>query len=257
MGRQMSLNTSDLTHVCNLAIAEHRKFCNSPWLVKPSIPIPFFGDVEEYLSSTIKVVTVGLNPSLVEFKEDRFGVDYDDVLTSEALVQYLSGYFDFNPYSRWFDKSFESLLQPLSTSFYGSSYPGNKVPKWWDTQPNTALHTDICSPLATDPTWSKLNPEVRLSLEGNGFEIWCQLIEVLKPHLILISVAKKQLSMFPNLNWQSLIPFGNGEDRHKMLIADFNGAKIVWGRSQVTPFFHLTIEQRQYAAENILKELGC
>ena len=36
-------------------------------LVRPSIPVLFFGDDERYVSSALKVITVGLNPSRLEF----------------------------------------------------------------------------------------------------------------------------------------------------------------------------------------------
>src|ERR1700674_3514038 len=51
----------------------YRQFADQPFLVKPSIPILFFGDSNRYFSSELKVITVGLNPSRIEFPEkDRF-----------------------------------------------------------------------------------------------------------------------------------------------------------------------------------------
>ena len=51
----------------------YRQFADQPFLVKPSIPILFFGDSDQYFSSELKVTTLGLNPSRVEFpEEDRF-----------------------------------------------------------------------------------------------------------------------------------------------------------------------------------------
>lgn len=38
-----------------------------PHLVRPSIPILFFGDSERFASSPRRVITVGLNPSREEF----------------------------------------------------------------------------------------------------------------------------------------------------------------------------------------------
>ncbi|MCY4651917.1 MAG: hypothetical protein OXC95_01990, partial [Dehalococcoidia bacterium] len=35
--------------------------------VSPAVPILFFGDLDAYYFSTIRVLTVGLNPSLHEF----------------------------------------------------------------------------------------------------------------------------------------------------------------------------------------------
>ena len=41
-----------------------------PSRVSPSIPISFFGDLHAYFSSRVRVLTVGLNPSLHEFPAD-------------------------------------------------------------------------------------------------------------------------------------------------------------------------------------------
>ncbi len=35
--------------------------------VSPAVPVLFFGDLDVYLASALRVVTVGLNPSLREF----------------------------------------------------------------------------------------------------------------------------------------------------------------------------------------------
>lgn len=51
----------------------YRKFEDKDVVVKPSIPILFFGNADAYFASPIKIITVGLNPSRVEFpNEDRF-----------------------------------------------------------------------------------------------------------------------------------------------------------------------------------------
>jgi hypothetical protein len=51
----------------------YRRFADQTFLVKPSIPILFFGDSNRYFDSKLKVITLGLNPSRKEFPEpDRF-----------------------------------------------------------------------------------------------------------------------------------------------------------------------------------------
>ena len=42
----------------------------SPRRVSPSLPILFFGNLHAYSSSRMRVLTVGLNPSLHEFPVD-------------------------------------------------------------------------------------------------------------------------------------------------------------------------------------------
>jgi hypothetical protein len=109
-----------------------------PFLVKPSIPILFFGDSTRYFSSELKVITLGLNPSRVEFpKEDKFlrfsaaCKVYPRILEGasyEEYLQALNGYFrkpPNHPYELWFN-SFEHLLRGLDCSYYGNA-------------PNTAL----------------------------------------------------------------------------------------------------------------------
>src|SRR5438045_443329 len=50
---------------------QHRRagFAAHSYLVRPSIPILFFGDSERYQTSRARVLTVGLNPSHEEFPE--------------------------------------------------------------------------------------------------------------------------------------------------------------------------------------------
>jgi hypothetical protein len=118
------------------------------------------------------------------------------------------------------------------------------------------LHTDIGTPLATKPTWSKLKTEVRERLQATGFPLWRDLMEALEPTLILISVGERHLSYLGDLRWRSFRPFESSLPRHEMRIAELGRSKIVWGRAQVMPFFHLTKEQRFLAANAIIGQAG-
>ena len=144
------------------------------FLVKPSIPILWFGDSERYFSSKLKVITVGLNPSREEFPEqDRFlrfdsaRKVYPRILDGACYGEYLkalNGYFRYppnHPYG-WFN-CFEDMLRGLDCSYYGSA-------------PSTALHIDLCSPLATDPTWKDLAPEAQRLLIQSGTNLWHSLV---------------------------------------------------------------------------------
>jgi hypothetical protein len=62
---------------------------------------------------------------------------------------------------------------------------------FYDTAENTALHTDICSPIATCPTWSRLTLRQKDSLESKGSGLWHSLVRLLAPDAILASVAGK------------------------------------------------------------------
>jgi hypothetical protein len=56
---------------------------------------------------------------------------------------------------------------------------------------STALHTDMCSPVATDPTWSRLPAIVKRALWKDGHKLWHDLVRALEPHVILASIAKQ------------------------------------------------------------------
>ena len=153
--------------------------------VTPAIPILFFGDIEGYRASPFRVATVGLNPSLTEFPPHdpfcRFPLAADVGPGDQGrYLAALSAYFRTAPYMSWF-ASFEPLLNGANTSYY----PG---------ETSTALHTDICSPVATDPTWSGLSNAERAALETDGGPLWHQLLEVLRPDLVVLSVAKRHLN---------------------------------------------------------------
>ncbi|MHB1000449.1 MAG: hypothetical protein ACYC27_14515 [Armatimonadota bacterium] len=182
-----------MEHLVRSAWDIFNQFKHELVVVKPSIPILYFGDSIEYFKSTKRIVTVGLNPSKAEFPPDnpfkRFPeaecLSYNDIASGEEKhsIKYLSAlnsYFSTEPYGRWFDSAYKHILAGLDTDFYS------------DTA-NTALHTDLCSPLATDPTWSKLNYNARNMLEPSGIKLWHDLIEFLQPDLVLMSVRESYL----------------------------------------------------------------
>ena len=133
-----------------------------PARVCPSIPILFFGDLQAYFDSAVRVLTVGLNPSRREFPSEsdfqRFPIA-EGIAVSEVnpYLDALSTYFRTHPYRNWF-RSFEPMLNGLGASYY-------------EGQDSTALHTDICTPVATDPTWSRLGRAARRVLHS-GMVCW-------------------------------------------------------------------------------------
>ena len=150
------------------------------------LPILFFGDMEAYQQSRLRALTVGLNPSIREFPADspyrRFPLA-QGVAAGETsrYIDALSDYFRADPYRNWFN-AFELTLNGLGTSYY-------------EGQPSTALHTDICSPVATDPTWSGLDRKTRRTLESDGVPLWHTLLKALQPHVVVLSVAKPHESL--------------------------------------------------------------
>lgn len=158
------------------------------YVVHPAIPILFFGDSKRYFLSPLRVITVGLNPSDAEFpKEDRFS-RFPNTSTMAAdpaqresprHLAALDAYFCTNPYRPWF-ASFEHILNGMDSSYYGG-------------RASTALHTDLCSPIATAPTWAKLSKQQQALLESEGVALWHSLVKALAPDVILVSVAERYL----------------------------------------------------------------
>ena len=218
------------------------QFEDQPFLVKPSIPILFFGDSNRYFSSELKVITLGLNPSRIEFPEkERFwrfsrargihpriieGAFYDEFL------QALNGYFlspPNHPYKTWFN-SFEHLLTGLDCSYYGNA-------------PNTAVHTDLCSPLATNPTWRNLSSEAQTGLIQCGTSLWHSLVEWLSPDLIVASVARSHLRRisFPQQDgWRVVYTVERTNpykiEMTKLNMVDGKVTALVFGRAANMPF---------------------
>ena len=80
-------------------------------------------------------------------------------------------------------------------------------PSYYEGEMSSALHTDLCSPLDTDPTWSRLE-ELRERLMVNGLALWHQLVEYLAPDVIVVSIARNcrdQIAFAENLRCQPLV----------------------------------------------------
>lgn len=221
--------------------------------VFPAVPILFFGDLQAYYASETRVLTVGLNPSLKEFPKDspfqRFPLAEN--ITADAPDVYLdalSAYFRANscPYHDWF-KSYEPFLKEMEASYYGG-------------QPSTALHTDICSPVATDPTWHDLHQDMQKALEQDGVLLWHDLLKALKPKVVVISVAKDHLEQvqFRALDgWAVVHTFERKKDgsrrkrpfKVKVRWHEVNGepSLFVFGEAAQTPLGSITDRQKREA----------
>ena len=163
-------------------------------------PILFFGDLDAYGASPLRILTVGLNPSLHEFPVGepfrRFplltGVSSDR--EPGRYLNAMTAYFRTDPYRVWFDRGFEKVLNGAGASYYKGAV-------------STALHTDICSPVPTSPTWSKLGPADRAALEAEGGPLWHMLLEALRPNMVVLSVAKsrlKRIQFTPMTEWKAI-----------------------------------------------------
>jgi hypothetical protein len=174
----MSLVDPDLYRCC---LDHHRDLWNAEFLVQNSIPIPYFGDVVAYKKSPLKVLTAALNPSDREFPADGHRFDIAQGLNGpDELEAELSAYFGRNPYSSWF-RSFEPVLNGLGASYGGVMADHEHC--------HTALHLDMCSPIATSPTWSRLTPDDRATLTTTGREVFERFVDALKPDIVIASLS--------------------------------------------------------------------
>lgn len=169
-------------------------------IVPNSVPIVWFGNAEEYFKSELKIITVSLNPSDIEFKINKSShpttklrfPDYDG--STASLYTAYNNYFLKNPYNSWFKASFGTVLASFNASHYNNYH-------------NTALHTDICCSYATSPTWTGLTNSVKNVLEHIGAKSWHSLVKILEPDVILFSASKnfENKISFPQVdNWTSI-----------------------------------------------------
>lgn len=169
-------------------------------IVPNSIPIVWFGNVEEYLKSELKIITVSLNPSDIEFKINKSSQpttnlrfpDYNGSI--ESLYTAYNNYFLKNPYNSWFKASFGAVLASFDASYYDNAH-------------NTALHTDIGCSYATSPTWTGLTNSDKNVLEHIGAKSWHNLVKILEPDVILFSASKNYENKitFPQVGkWTSI-----------------------------------------------------
>ena len=223
-------------------------------VVNPSIPIMYFGDYEAYIKSKIKIITVGLNPSNIEFQKDsKSNLSYFRFPKWENDKDYigaLNNYFETGKsYENWFDMGYENVLNGLDASYYSKKQKQNIV-----------LHTDIFTPIATNPTWTKLSSKTRNNLQNEGFEIWKRLIEILKPDIIISALSKNDCTFIELKNKAELIKIEytmNGVQHkrpysiHKAL---YNDAYMILGRTVNIPFGDISHEKKLEIGKLILAD---
>lgn len=217
-------------------------------------------DLDAYRKSPLRALTVGLNPSSCEFPAGepfrRFPrAAGDDGREPSRYLDAMSAYSrpDHHPYSGWFN-AFERLLEGMGASYY----PGGA---------STALHTDICSSVATDPTWSKLGASDQKALEADGGPLWHELLTALRPHVVALSVAKKHLERIefaPMDEWKTVHVFtrtASGalrsqpyEVRTRRYEVGGEPSLFVFGRAANTPFGLLSDVHKRETGAIALKE---
>ncbi len=220
-------------------------------VVLAELPILYFGDLEAYEKSDLKVISVGKNPSNNEFREGNeqsYSSKYRFPkwkAKQENLEETLNAYFEENPL-KWFS-CFEPLLNGLETSYYRGE------------QKNQAIHTDVCTPLATDPTWSKLDKGLKKELFAEGLAIWNALVELLQADVIVVSIPKKlfeEVFKCYNLKLVKSIALEEKKDgtkrAHPYISSIYEGIlksgkpfKLLFGQAANIPFGLISNEQKK------------
>ena len=208
---------------------DYDKHRNDDFIVNPSIPIIWFGNIDAYLAASPakRIVTLAINPSNHEFLTEelpaysseyrfRIGRDIADLkfLRSnkerDLLINAYNQYFNHNPYSDFFG-AFERVLQNLpgcEKASYGD--PGHKPEKLYGVKNNkgdyhthkyTAIHIDCKTAIATKQLWDDKEKkienkeryndfqEIKKSLSETGETPFNHLLAFLNPKIILVSSA--------------------------------------------------------------------
>lgn len=224
----------------------------------PSIPILYFGDITQYNKSQIKIITVGTNPNHDEFPFDspftRFkkAEQLDSILNENDVSNYLTSlnnYFNDDP-NKWFD-SFLPIFEGMSTSFFPE---GSR---------NIALHTNFCSPFATDISWGKLRSSIQFTLGREGRTFWHRLVKILEPDMILFSISERFRNrvLFNKSGWKvfkSITTKADGSPRVKPYNVEITECRIglkqmylVYGPPSYLPFGSLSVNHKVQLGEDL------
>lgn len=205
-------------------------------IVENSIPIVWFGDLEKYQASPVKIVTVGLNPSWHEFLEKdgtplalkRFReIDLSEPNENklEELRLTLNEYFEINPFRQFFGGN-EFALNYVGGSYGGKmSHTGSYI---------TAVHIDAFSALAT----VKFFTECPIPFDSKLFH---KLLDYLSPDVVLVSIGKGYGEAWQAIGGKFFCHdpkkdiFG-GKYRNKLEAYRSEGRLIVYGKNNQGPF---------------------
>ena len=140
----------------------------------------------------------------------------------------------------------------------GASYYGDESREKEETFENRAVHTDLHSPLATDPTWSGLNATQKRRLAKEGERLWLDLIELLEPDVVLASLPKGDITglNFPSVG--DLVYPETRDEREKRYHVEAwkwevggSTATVVYGRKAQVPFQYFDDETKREVGEEI------
>ena len=198
------------------------------YVAKNAIPIAWFGNIEQYFKSRTKVLTISLNPSYNEFPQwgkQRFqdltairdGIIQKDYPLDLMMKNY-NDYFKFNPYMQWFS-FYERRLNELDCSYYDTP------------EKNTAIHIDMYSAIATEPTWGKLSDLQKYRIQN--IPLFRELLKILNPQIALVSVnlfSFKEVIQ-PDEAIKEWVPPFDDRKCSRMILYKKDGIKFLHGRN--------------------------
>lgn len=126
---------------------------------------------------------------------------------------------------------------------------------------SVALHTDLCSPVPTDPTWSRLPDTSRRVLLRDGRPLWHRLVEELEPDVLLVSVAKQHLASIefePAGDWFELLRIPHKSPyvvNIRRLRIGRKSTLLVTGRAAQTPFGSLSVTYKSAVGQAVKEQL--
>jgi hypothetical protein len=230
-------------------------------IVKPSIPILWFGDLEEYQKlGNKKIVTLAINPSNEEFRLnansnsrfDRFNQgreiwfkDYLNNSEKELFIETLNNYYRIEPYE-WFYR----LETPLN--YIGSTYGGKMQSTSFSS---CAIHIDLC-PLSTSDKWRDVPSDIKNEMKADGEILLTRLLQYLEPDIILASISAGDLKSIFNLRAKKDAQVRYENDKGGFIRKyNYRGIELIVGRNMHgTPFGAMT---NNFIKEGLEKVMRC
>lgn len=202
-----------------------------------SVPIMWHGDLDRYVNSNYKVVTVSINPHFRAFDPIKGHFDMEVLKTlypkqtlADQDIKILSNqyntYFDQIHYQSENDrlfKRYEEILNRVNTSYFKHQ-----------NLTNQALHIDLLSPLATNPVWSNIPKDIKNELLKNGPTLCMEFIKYLNPDLIISSMSKEVLKNALQLDdtWKQTLFEKPNVTRNKIsgILFERSRKKVLYGQ---------------------------
>lgn len=213
---------------------------NLPCVAEGAQPIPWYGSLDAYFASDVRVVTLTPNPAAEEFAEERFAkINFDDVDAAiNPLIATLNEYFVKNPNLNYFNH-YEKVLAPLNSSYFV------------DNALNTAVQINVFSDIATSIAWNQLDPNVQK--EMLNLRLFKRLINELDPDIMLFSIHQDVFDILFG-DWTPLECVSIGKVGYVNGYAK-GGRLLINGRNFIgAPFGGMKQEEVRLAIIKILKK---